>query len=203
MEEIKTETQPVEEVKESTSAVETKTDSSNAQSETELFAKLDEILEKRSNGIIKSILKDNGTEDTEVADILTRYKASKQAKKSQDAEEVAKLKTRNAELSKKIFDAELDKKAAKVAEEIGLSKDKLSYAMKLADMTKAINGDTINGDELKAALEKVLSDIPEFKHKPDNLGAVYGVRKAGVERKEQDPTDPTDMLRKAIGIKSK
>lgn len=42
---------------------------------TALFEKLDAILDKRSAGIAKSALKDNGIEDAEAAEIVTAYDA--------------------------------------------------------------------------------------------------------------------------------
>lgn len=204
---VETKTDKVSDTETNADAVKTeekKTDNKPVvEDETELFTKLDEILEKRSNSIVKSILRDNDVEDNEVGEILTRYKAYKKSSKTKDAENLSRLQAENDELSKKLFSIELDSAAAKVADEIGLNRDKLSYAMKLADTTKAINGKTINTDELKASLVKVLEDIPEFK-KPDTTSTNNNpVRKVGVEKKVQEPIDKTEMLRKAMGIKSK
>lgn len=166
----------------------------------ELFAKFDEILAKRSQGIIKSVLKDNGTEDAEIAEILGRYKASKQTAKTQEQEAFTTLKTQNEELTKKLFDIELNGAAAKVAAEIGLDASKLSYAMKLADMTQATNDGKINSDALKSALEDVLKNIPEFKSKQTTQEDKGGVRKVGADHQEPETTDAISKMRKALGL---
>lgn len=170
----------------------------NNAADTELFAKLDEILEKRSKSIIKSVLKDNGTEDAEIGDILTRYKASKQTAKTKDAEALSALQTKNAELTAKLFNIELNKAAEKAATEIGMNKEKLQYAMRLADTTAAVKDGNIDNEALKSALENVLKDIPEFKAKQEEESPT--IRKVGVENKEAETIDSLSKMRKAIGL---
>lgn len=170
----------------------------NNATDTELFAKLDEILEKRSKSIIKSVLKDNGTEDAEIGDILTRYKASKQTAKTKEAETLSALQTKNAELTAKLFNIELNKAAETAAAEIGMNKEKLQYAMRLADTTTAVKDGNINSEALKSALENVLKDIPEFKAKQEVESPT--IRKVGVENKDAETIDPISKMRKAIGL---
>ena len=170
----------------------------NNATDTELFAKLDEILEKRSKSIIKSVLKDNGTEDAEIGDILTRYKASKQTAKTKEAETLSALQTRNAELTAKLFNIELNKAAETAATEIGMNKEKLQYAMKLADTAAVVKDGNINNEALKSALENVLKDIPEFKAKQEVESPT--IRKVGVENKDAETIDPISKMRKAIGL---
>lgn len=171
----------------------------NNKTDEELFAKFDEILAKRSQGIIKSVLKDNGTEDAEIGEILSRYKASKQTAKTKEAEALSTLKTQNAELTKKLFDIELNGAAAKVAAEIGMDADKLPYAMKLADTTKAISDGNVNSEALKSALEDVLKNIPEFKSKSTQEDKST-VRKVGVENTEPETIDTMNKMRKVFGL---
>ena len=165
----------------------------------ELFAKLDEILEKRSKSIIKSVLKDNGTEDAEIGEILGRYKASKQTARTKAEETLSTLQTRNAELTKKLFNIELDKAAEKAAAEIGMSREKLQYAMKLANTTEAVKDGKIDNTLLKSALEDVLKNIPEFKAKAEEP-TNNSVRKVGVENKEPETEDALSKMRKALGL---
>lgn len=171
----------------------------NNKTDEELFAKFDEILAKRSQGIIKSVLKDNGTEDAEIGEILSRYKASKQTAKTKEAEALSTLKTQNEELTKKLFDIELNGAAAKVAAEIGMDADKLPYAMKLADITKAISDGNVNSEALKSALEDVLKNIPEFKSKTTQEDK-NTVRKVGVENTEPETIDTMNKMRKVFGL---
>lgn len=182
--------------------VETNTDTTSTtdtKADEELFALLDKIKDKRISGIFKSALKDNGMADDEISEVISRYKASKQTAKTKEAEALSTLKTQNAELTKKLFDIELNGAAAKVAAEIGMDADKLPYAMKLADTTKAISDGNVDSEALKSALEDVLKNIPEFKSKSTQEDKST-VRKVGVENQEPETTDAITKMRKALGL---
>lgn len=180
-----------------TEVVETNTETTNNNTDEELFALIDKVLARREAGITKSALKDNGMQDDEISEVISRYKASKQSAKDKAAEEMTALKTKNAELEKKLFNIDLDKAAAKAAAEIGMNSEKISYAMKLADTTKAVKDGKIDEAELKSALEDVLKNIPEFKNKGKEETTI---RKVGVEDKEPETTDATSKMRKALGL---
>ena len=185
--------------------VETNTEATtdNNKADAELFELLNKALAKREAGIAKSILKDNGMADDEISEVIGRYKASKQAAKTQEAEALSTLQKQNAELTKKLFDIELNGAAAKVAAEIGLDVSKLSYAMKLADMTQATNDGKINSDALKSALEDVLKNVPEFKSKQTTQEDKGGIRKVGADHQEPETTDALSKMRKALGLTEK
>ena len=51
----------------------------------EIFSKLDAILDKRSDGLAKSALKDNGVDEGEIADIVKAYRDQKQNKAAEQA----------------------------------------------------------------------------------------------------------------------
>lgn len=177
----------------------TNTETTDSKTDAELFALLDKVLAKRETGLAKSALKDNGMADDEISEVISRYKASKQTAKAQEAEALSTLQRQNAELTKKLFDIELNGAAATVAAEIGLDASKLSYAMKLADTTKAVNDGKIDNDALKSALEEVLKNIPEFKSKTtqEDKG---GIRKVGADHQEPETTDAISKMRKALGL---
>ena len=86
-----------------------------------------------------------------------------------------------------------------MAAEIGMDADKLPYAMKLADTTKAISDGNVNSEALKSALEDVLKNIPEFKSKStqEDKGTV---RKVGAQGQEPETTDAISKMRKALGF---
>ena len=181
-----------------TEVVETNTETTTTKTDAELFALLNKVLEKKETSLAKSILKDNGMADEEIGEVISRYKASKQSAKTQEAEALTALKAQNAELTKKLFDIELNGAAAKAAAEIGMDSSKLSYAMKLADTTKAVNDGKIDNDALKSALEEVLKNIPEFKSKTTQENT--GVRKVGVQNEEPETIDSLSKFIKARGL---
>lgn len=170
----------------------------NAQADAELFALLDKVLEKRSTGIAKSALKDNGMADDEISEVISRYRASKQTAKTKEAETLAELQKRNEELTKKLFDIDLNNAAVKAATKIGMNSEKLKHAMKLADLNKAVKDGKIDEAAVESALADVLKDIPEFAIKQGVEGPV--VRKVGVADKEPDKKNPFAALNKAFGL---
>lgn len=130
----------------------------------EIFKKLDNILDKRSDGIMKSALKDNGYEDAEMKDILSQYRASKQAKSNETDTQISTLTTENAELKATIQKERLNNEALTQARLLNVDDKTIPYLIKLADF----NGVTdekgvIAPDKVKTALENVLNDVPSLK----------------------------------------
>lgn len=163
---------------------------------TELFKKLDDIIEKRSQGIIKSVLKDNGIEDSDIGEIVAKYKEAKKAGKEKSVNDMQSLKAKNSALESELLNIKLNNNAATIATEIGLDTKKLTYAMKMADLNGVVNDGAIDSAKLKDALTKVLTDIPEFKSTNEN----QGIRKIGAETKEPETIDAISKWRKAMGI---
>ena len=117
-----------------------------ADNNTELLDKLDSIINKRIDGLAKSILKDNGVGDDDIKDLLGKYKSNKAAKAKTASDELEQLKAENASLRKKIMDGDLLISANKHAEKLNIDKKYISQVLKLADLSKATEGDKINED---------------------------------------------------------
>lgn len=130
----------------------------------EVFKKLDSILDKRSEGIAKSALKDNGYEDEEMKDILSQYRASKQAKINETDNTISTLTKERDEAIKSLQKERLNNEALKQARELNVDDKTIPYLIKLADFSN-INDDkgVISGDKVKEALNKVLNDVPSLK----------------------------------------
>lgn len=138
----------------------------------EVFKKLDSILDKRSEGIAKSALKDNGYEDEEMKDILSQYRASKQAKINETDNTISTLTKERDEAIKSLQKERLNNEALKQARELNVDDKTIPYLIKLADFSN-INDDkgVISGDKVKEALNKVLNDVPSLK-KSEEKGTV-------------------------------
>lgn len=164
----------------------------------ELFDKLDNILSKRSEGLAKSALKDNGLEDEEIKTALSEYRARK-AQQAQEAQNnLATLKTENAELKNQLLQGKVESAAARQALELGLDAKSVPYLVKLADFKDVLNDKgEIDEEKMKSAIEKVLEDIPGLKPSaPQNTGFV----KIGAQGGNPDPSHD-DRLRRAFGLK--
>lgn len=134
----------------------------------EVFKKLDSILDKRTEGIAKSALKDNGYEDDEMKEILTQYRASKQAKANEADNTISTLQSENEKLKATIQQERLNNEALTQARALNVDDKTIPYLIKLADFSQ-VNGDKgIDSNKVKEALNKVLEDVPSLKAKEDN-----------------------------------
>lgn len=156
-----------------TQAQDTSTISNNTVNYDEIFKKLDAVLDKRSEGITKSVLKDNGYEDAEMKDILTQYRASKQAKANEADNTITTLTNENAQLKAVLQKERLNNEALKQAAALNVDDKTTPYLIKMADLSKCLNDKgEVNADEVKKALETVLNDIPSLKQEEKGMAGV-------------------------------
>lgn len=130
----------------------------------EIFKKLDSILDKRTEGIAKSALKDNGYEDAEMKDILTQYRASKQAKANEADNQIATLTSKVTELQTTLQNERLHGEALNQARSLNVDDKTVPYLIKMADLSKCLDEKgNVNAENVKKALEAVLNDVPSLK----------------------------------------
>lgn len=178
----------------------------NVGSETEknndaLFQKLTDILDKRSEGIAKSILKENGIDNDELKDVLNEYKQYKAAKTKTVETEIAELKRVNAELNQKIKTGERNAVINKAATELGISSDNLKYVTKLADLTNIEKDGKVDVEAVKAALKSVIDEVPAFKGETKTEPETTGFVKVGSQKTEETKDDlEANRIRKLMGL---
>lgn len=164
----------------------------------ELFDKLDNILSKRSEGLAKSALKDNGLEDEEIKTALSEYRARKAQQAQEIQNNLATLTSENQALKAQILQGKIESAAARQALGLGLEAKSVSYLVKMADLQDAVNDEgEIDEEKVKSAIEKVLEDVPGLKPSAtQNTGFV----KVGAQGGNPDPSHD-DRLRRAFGLK--
>ena len=136
----------------------------NAPNYDELFAKLDAILEKRSDGLAKSALKDNGIDESEAAEIAKAYREQKQAKANEQTTALSDAQKQIQDLQKQIADRAIDDAFNAAALELGVDAKQLPYVSRLASRDDILGADSKpDADKVKAAINKVLEDVPALK----------------------------------------
>ena len=129
-----------------------------------IFGKLDAILDKRSGGIARSALKDDGLQDGEVAEIVKAYREHKQNQQTENANRLQTVQAENEQLKAQLLQQRIDTVASAEAAKLGIAAAQLPYVVKLADMSNVL---TDKGEpdtaKISAALSKVLDDIPALK----------------------------------------
>ena len=130
----------------------------------EIFSKLDAILDKRSDGLAKSALKDNGIDETEIADIVKAYREQKQNKANEQANALSEAQTTIANLQKQIADKAVDDALAAAALELGVDAKQMPYVTRLAARDGVLGADGApDVEKVKAAINQVLEDVPALK----------------------------------------
>lgn len=164
----------------------------------ELFDKLDNILSKRSEGLAKSALKDNGLEDEEIKTALSEYRARKAQQAQEIQNNLTTLTSENQALKAQILQGKIESVAARQALGLGLEAKSVSYLVKMVDLKDAVNDKgEIDEEKVKSAIEKVLEDVPGLKPSAaQNTGFV----KVGAQGGNSDPSHD-DRLRRAFGLK--
>lgn len=121
---------------------------------------------------MKSYLQQQGMTEDEIKEAITSHKASKAAKAEADKGNLTAVQKRAEEAEAKLTAAEkaanariISTEAKIMARDLGVSKESLSYVLRLADLsmvTVDANGDP-DAKALEAAINKVLTDVPALK----------------------------------------
>lgn len=150
--------------------------------------------------VLKNYFKQQGLSQEEVSQAIATFKDEK-AKRTPDVGALQnEITTKNAALK----DALVNQQATMEAVTLGLNAKTIPYVVKLADMSKAVNDDgTVNAEEIKKALEKVIADVPQFKgtvqqsSHNDNVGGFQ----IGGGGGNTGNSGSEDELRRIFGIK--
>lgn len=128
---------------------------------------LDGTLAAKENTALKSYFKQQGLSEEEVGEAIKAYKAEK-ASKTPDVDglnaQVQAANSKAAQAEAKVRQADIQLAAYGMADELGISIQTMGYVLKLADLSGAMDDKgAVKTDTLKAALEKVLTDLPQLK----------------------------------------
>ena len=167
----------------------------------EIFNKLDAILDKRSEGLAKSALKDNGIDEGDIADIVKAYREQKQAKANEQATALTDAQKQIADLQKQIADRAIDDAFNAAALELGVDAKQLPYVSRLASRDDILGADNKpDGEKVKAAINKVLEDVPALRASANaNKGFVPVGAKTGEGAGSGE--DAEKKLRSYFGLK--
>lgn len=168
----------------------------------EIFSKLDAILDKRSDGLAKSALKDNGIDEGEIADIVKAYREQKQNKATEQATALTDAQKQIADLQKQISDRDLDDAFSSAALGSGVDAKQLAYVIRLADRTDVFGADgKPDAGKVQAAINKVLEDVPALKASANSNNGFQPVGSKGGDPGAGSGDDADKKLRSYFGLK--
>lgn len=132
-------------------------------------AMLDNATAKKENAVLKSYFQQQGLSEDEISQAIATFKQNKQQQTEQQQNANANLQNEVAAAQKVAEQAQVELAATKVAMTLGIDSKTLPYVLKMADFSKAKGTDgKISDDNIKAALEQVLKDVPVLKPAAEN-----------------------------------
>lgn len=121
---------------------------------------LDGTLEAKENTALKAYFKQQGLSQDEVEQAIAAFKQQKAA----NTPDVGAMQVQVTQAQAAAQQAQINSAATMAAVSLGISATTIPYVIKLADFSQVVGQDgKINEETLKAALNKVLEDVPGLK----------------------------------------
>lgn len=126
---------------------------------------------KKENAVIKDYFMQQGLSENELYQAITAFKQNKEQQANEQQNVNVNLQNEVAAAQQLAEQAQIELAATKVAMTLGIEAKTIPYVLKMADFTKAKGTDgKISDDNVKAALEQVLKDVPALKPATDSNG---------------------------------
>lgn len=164
------------------------------------YGKIEAMINKgnqqKENAILKSYFEQQGMTEEEVKGAVAEYRANKQRQAQEQKNAYATMQAENEQLKAQILQSNINAKATDIGLDMGVDKNAVTYLIKMADLSKAVNEkNEVSEEAIKNALEEVLKNVPALKASVNsNTGF-----KVGADNVQQE-NDKTNMLRKVAGL---
>ena len=162
------------------------------------YAKIQQMLEgtlaAKEDTALKAYFKQQGLSQEEVEQAIAAFKQQKAASQP----DVAALQQQATQAQALAQQAQMQAAATMAAVSLGIDAKTIPYVLKMADLGQVMGQDgKINDEALKAALNKVLEDVPALK--PQTPGS-SGFIQVGAASGQQQTQTTDDALKKAFGL---
>ena len=144
------------------------------------YAKIQEMIDGRTakteDSILKNYFQKQGLSEAEMESAINAFKAQKANQANAQSKELSDANTKITKLESQARIQGIKLKAYDFVDELNVTNATMSYILQLADISNVMDKDgKINESSLKAALQKVIDDVPGFK-KQDNgtVGVTVG-----------------------------
>lgn len=145
------------------------------------------------DSVLKGYFKQQGLSQDEMTQAINAFKQQQAAQQP----DVAGLQTQAAQAQALAQQKDIENKAILEAIQLGIDAKTVPYVLKLADLSNVAGTDgTINQESLKAALNKVLEEVPALKPAP---GHSTGFKQIGATGGTNQTTSD-DALKAAFGL---
>ncbi len=158
---------------------------------------LDTATAKKENAVLKSYFQQQGLSEDEVNQAIATFKQNKAQQTAQQQNDTAQLQNQVAAANQETEKVRIELAATQVAMTLGIDSKTLPYVLKMADFSKAKGTDgEISDDNIKAALEQVLKDVPALK---PVAASSSGFQLGGPGNNGNNSTNE-EALKKAFGL---
>ena len=140
-----------------------------------------------------------GMSQQEVTQAINAYKEQK----AKNTPNIAGMQSQIAQMQSQNLQLIIENSATLQAVELGIDSKSIPYVIKMADFKEVAGEDgTVDAEKVKAAINKVLEDVPALK--PANSGETnnQGFKPIGAPNNNQNQNQD-DLLRGIFGIKKK
>lgn len=125
---------------------------------------IDTATSKKENAVLKSYFQQQGLSEEKISQAIATFKENKAQQN-----DTAQLQNQVAAANQEAEKVRIELAATQVAMTLGIDSKTLPYVLKMADFSKAKGTDgKISDDNIKAALEQVLKDVPALKPATEN-----------------------------------
>ena len=122
--------------------------------------------------VLKGYFKQQGLSQEQMTEAIAAYKKD-QASKTPD---VQALQTEAETAKAQALRESIRSQALMMSDELGISLKTMPYVLKLADMKDVVKDDgTVDSEKLKAAINKVIEDVPALKPSADDSQSGFKV----------------------------
>lgn len=165
------------------------------------YDKLADIVSKRSatteDSVLKGYFKEQGMSQEEMGAAIKQFKDNQSTKKNEEATRQQKLMDENTKLRDQILNTTIDSRINALA--AGVQAAKIPYLTKLINRSELSDKDgKVDDEKVKAAIEAVCKDFPDFK---DSTESGSGVKKIGGDGNSSASEEAEKKMRKAFGLK--
>nr|DAV03319.1 MAG TPA: Major head protein [Caudoviricetes sp.] len=164
------------------------------------YAKIQQMLEgtlaAKEDTALKAYFKQQGLSQEEVEQAIAAFKQQKAASQP----DVAALQQQATQAQALAQQAQMQAAATMAAVSLGIDAKTIPYVLKMADLSQVMGQDgKINDEALKAALNKVLEDVPALKPQaPGTTGFIQVGVASGQQQTANEPMTLKDAISAAL-----
>ena len=164
------------------------------------YAKIQQMLEgtlaAKEDTALKAYFKQQGLSQEEVEQAIAAFKQQKAASQP----DVAALQQQATQAQALAQHAQMQAAATMAAVSLGIDAKTIPYVLKMADLSQVMGQDgKINDEALKAALNKVLEDVPALKPQaPGTTGFIQVGVASGQQQTANEPITLKDAISAAL-----